>query len=110
MLPSGGDPSPGRTAVFAAKDTFQGSCDHDLGVRRGLGESTDRLALHGFDRSPGLARVVADEKPAVGMIDHPGADQQYLGSDSSTTMCPVTQIVRFGQLGKPLQLAPPSSD
>ena len=60
------------------------------------------MPLHAFDRGPGLAGVVADEETAVGMIDHPGADQQRLGIGLIDHDVVHQQIVGLGQLGQPL--------
>ena len=60
------------------------------------------MALHAFDRGPALAGVVANEESAVGMVDHPGADQQGLGVGLIHQDVVHQQVVGLGQFGQPL--------
>ena len=73
-----------------------------LGSDGACAEGANRLPLHAFDRGPALAGVVADEESAVGMIDHPGADQQGLGIGLVHQDVVHHQVVGLGQLGQPL--------
>ena len=60
------------------------------------------MTLHGFHRGPALACIVADKEATVGMIHHPGPDQQRLGIGFIDHDVVQHQIVALRQFGQPL--------
>ena len=102
----GRDLAPMYATVFAAVNPFERACDPDFGIGRGLGQGADGLPLHGFDRSEGLAGIVADEQGAVRVIEYESPDQHGLGVGLIDHDVVEDEVVALGKLDQRLPARP----